>query len=130
MICSIEHQSKRCVRRLCVVVALTTLVAAFSTVAPAQSEQRVKAGLAVWKTAGCPDCHGKFADGNPDDDDFPTGADLRTTKLDTAALKRTIGCGRAGTGMPSFDDGAYVVRGCYGRSPGARPDNPRRHPAA
>jgi mono/diheme cytochrome c family protein len=124
MICNIEWQPKRRVQRLCIVVAITTLlVAAFSTIAPAQDEQRVKVGLAVWKTAGCPDCHGSFADGNPDDDDFPTGADLRTTKLDTAALKQTIGCGRAGTGMPSFDERAYVVRGCYGRSLGARPDN-------
>jgi mono/diheme cytochrome c family protein len=75
------------------------------------------------KGAGCADCHGKFADGSPDDDDFPTGADLRTTKLDTTALKLTIRCGRAGTGMPSFDEGAYVIRGCYGRPLGARPDN-------
>jgi hypothetical protein len=25
--------------------------------------------------------------------------------------------------MPSFDEGAYVQRGCYGGSPGPRPDN-------
>jgi hypothetical protein len=97
--------------------------AAISTVAAAQGGDRVAAGLATWKSAGCADCHGKFADGNPDDDDYPPGADLRTTRLDTAALRQTISCGRAGTGMPSFDDGAYVQRACYGRSPGPRPDN-------
>jgi hypothetical protein len=77
----------------------------------------------MWKGAGCADCHGKFADGNPDDDDYPPGADLRTTRLDTATLRQTISCGRAGTGMPSFDEGAYIQRACYGRSPGPRPDN-------
>jgi mono/diheme cytochrome c family protein len=94
----------------------------FSAFAAADKDP-VQAGLATWKNAGCADCHGKFADGNPDDDNFPAGADLRTTKLDTAALKLTISCGRPGTGMPSFDAGAYVVRGCYGQPPGARPDN-------
>jgi mono/diheme cytochrome c family protein len=98
-------------------------VAAFvtSAVAFSQDGTRVTAGLATWKSAGCVDCHGKFADGNPDDDDFPAGADLRTTRLDTVALKQTIMCGRPGTGMPSFDEGAYVERTCYGQRPGTRP---------
>ncbi len=68
-----------------------------SAIASSQDGTRVTAGLATWKTAGCADCHGKFADGNPDDDDFPIGADLRTTRLDTAALRQTITCGRPGT---------------------------------
>jgi hypothetical protein len=51
-----------------------------------------------------------------EDDDFPIGANLRTTRLDPAALKMTIRCGRAGTSMPSFDEGAYTTRECYGRS--------------
>jgi mono/diheme cytochrome c family protein len=105
-------------------IAVVAIAAyAVSTLAVAQTKDRVKVGLDIWKGSGCADCHGKFADGNPDDDDYPTGADLRTSKLDAAALKLTISCGRAGTGMPSFDEGAYTVRGCYGRSPGARPDN-------
>ena len=103
------------------VLTVAALVQATTTLA--QSQDKVKAGLEVWKSSGCADCHGPFADGNQDDDDFPAGADLRTTKLDTTALKLTIRCGRAGTGMPSFDEGAYVVRGCYGRPLGARPDN-------
>jgi mono/diheme cytochrome c family protein len=105
-----------------IIVILATAALA-STVAVAQEEEWVKAGLTTWKSAGCADCHGKFADGNPDDDDYPIGADLRTTRLDTRALRQTISCGRAGTGMPSFDEGAYVVRDCYGRRPGTRPDN-------
>ena len=35
----------------------------------------------------------------------------------------TITCGRPGTGMPSFDEGAYTTRKCYGRPLGPRPDN-------
>jgi mono/diheme cytochrome c family protein len=94
-----------------------------SAIASSQDGTRATVGLATWKTAGCADCHGKFADGNPDDDDFPIGADLRTTRLDAEALRQTITCGRPGTGMPSFDEGAYVVRGCYGQRPGSRPGN-------
>jgi len=106
-----------------VILALAILVLAHSTMARAQNNDRVKAGLEMWKTAGCADCHGPFADGDREDDDFPVGANLRTTRLDSAALKMTIRCGRAGTGMPSFDDGAYTTRECYGRPPGARPEN-------
>jgi mono/diheme cytochrome c family protein len=109
-------------------LTITTVFVAFgvaalvtATVASGQEGTRVTAGLATWKSAGCADCHGKFADGNPDDDDFPIGADLRATRLDTAALRQTIACGRPGTGMPSFDEGAYVVRDCYGQRPGTRP---------
>jgi len=60
-------------------------IVAFSTITAAQNDERVKAGLTTWKTAGCVDCHGPFADGNQDDDDFPAGADLRTTRLDAVA---------------------------------------------
>jgi hypothetical protein len=104
-------------------LTLAAAVLACSTATLAQDTDRAKAGLATWKTAGCSDCHGPFADGDRDDDDFPIGANLRTTKLDGAALKMTISCGRAGTGMPSFDEGAYTTRGCYGRPAGARPNN-------
>jgi mono/diheme cytochrome c family protein len=105
-----------------VIVAFFVVAPVFSVRASAQDSTRVTAGLATWKSAGCADCHGKFADGNPDDDDYPTGADLRTTRLDPAAVRQTITCGRPGTGMPSFDEGAYVVTSCYGQRTGARPD--------
>jgi mono/diheme cytochrome c family protein len=106
-------------------VILTFVVAAlaYSTATFAQNNDRVKAGLVMWKTAGCADCHGPFADGDREDDDFPIGASLRTAKLDAAALKMTIRCGRAGTGMPSFDEEAYTTRECYGRPRGVRPEN-------
>jgi cytochrome c553 len=89
----------------------------------AQNEARVRAGLEIWRSSGCADCHGAFADGQRDDDDYPMGANLRTTRLDAAGIKLTIRCGRPGTGMPSFDGGAYTARACYERPLGARPDN-------
>ena len=114
-------------KRLCGVsaVALTLVAAALacSTITLAQNIDSVTAGLAQWKTAGCADCHGPFADGDREDDDFPIGANLRTAKLDAAALKMTIRCGRAGTGMPSFDEEAYTTRECYGRPQVSRPGN-------
>src|SRR5215831_15367667 len=103
------------------IVAVAAL--ACSTVTLAQNSDSVKAGLVLWKTAGCADCHGPFADGDREDDDFPIGANLRTTKLDPATLKMTIRCGRAGAGMPSFDEEAYTTRECYGRPQGSRPGN-------
>jgi mono/diheme cytochrome c family protein len=107
--------------RLIAVAACAAL--ALATAALAQIEGKVREGLEVWKTSGCADCHGVFADGNPDDDDYPIGADLRTTRLDAAGLKLTIGCGRPGDGMPAFDEAAYRTRPCYGRPLGAPPDN-------
>jgi hypothetical protein len=94
-----------------------------SAAALAQSQDRIKAGLEIWKSSGCADCHGPFADGNPEDGDYPIGANLRAARLDTAGLKQTIRCGRPGTGMPSFEEGAYKVGACYGRPLGAAPDN-------
>jgi mono/diheme cytochrome c family protein len=93
------------------------------TAALAQDDPRVRAGLEVWRSSGCVDCHGPFADGERDDDDYPLGANLRTTRLDAAGIKRTIMCGRPGTGMPSFDGAAYMARPCYGRPLGPAPDN-------
>ena len=105
------------------VLTLAVAVLACPTIMLAQSSDSVKAGLALWKTAGCADWHGPFADGDREDDDFPIGADLRTSKLDAAALRTTIRCGRAGTGMPSFDEETYTTRECYGRPRGTRPGN-------
>jgi mono/diheme cytochrome c family protein len=94
-----------------------------ATAAFAQDAAKVKAGLEIWRSSGCVDCHGPFADGERDDDDYPVGANLRTTRLDAAGIKLTIRCGRPGTGMPSFERGAYTARACYGRPLGAAPDN-------
>lgn len=47
---------------------------------------------------------------------------MRTAKLNPEALTLTIRCGRPGTGMPAFDEGAYTIRQCYGRPLGSAPD--------
>jgi hypothetical protein len=92
--------------------------------AVAQDNDRVKTGLEVWKKTGCADCHGSFANGEKQRDEAPTGANLRTARLDAAELKVVISCGKpGGAGMPAFDEGAYKVRACYGRPLGAPPDN-------
>src|SRR5262249_39219198 len=61
--------------------AVPLLVAGLHTgvlvsVALAQNEDRVKAGLAAWRNSGCADCHGAFADGEKQRDEMPTGANL------------------------------------------------------
>jgi mono/diheme cytochrome c family protein len=89
----------------------------------AQTEQQVKAGLEIWKSSGCADCHGPFADGDKQRDEMPTGANLRGSRLDGKAIKQTISCGRPDTGMPSFDAEAYTLRPCYGQPLGTAPDN-------
>jgi mono/diheme cytochrome c family protein len=98
-------------------------VIAGSTAADAQDEAKVKAGLALWRTSGCSECHGAFANGEKERDEAPTGANLRQTRLDDATVAETIRCGRPGAGMPSFDAGAYKERGCYGQPVGSVPDD-------
>jgi mono/diheme cytochrome c family protein len=85
-----------------------------SSVASAQNEGKVKAGLALWRDSGCADCHGAFANGEKQRDESPTGANLRTTRLDAAALNLAISCGRPGAEMPAFDGGAMTCRGQAG----------------
>src|SRR5260370_39406054 len=106
-----------------IVRALAAVALVYATASVAQDETKVKAGLEIWKSSGCADCHGAFADGDKARDEAPTGANLRTSRLDAAALKQTISCGRPGADMPSFDEDAYTVRACAGRPLGAAPDN-------
>src|SRR5438477_12806623 len=106
------------------VLAAALGILATSPATVAQDNDKEKAGLEVWKKSGCAECHGSFADGEKQRDEAPTGANLRTARLDTAALKLVISCGRpGGAGMPAFDEGAYAVRPCYGRPLGAEPSD-------
>jgi mono/diheme cytochrome c family protein len=107
--------------RVIVTGCAAVVLSLVAVVVQAQDSDRVKAGLAVWRNSGCADCHGAFADGEKQRDEMPSGANLRTTRLDTAALRDTISCGRPGTGMPSFDQGAWKVRACNGQTPGTPP---------
>lgn len=97
-------------RAFLVLTAIAAFAFGLAGAAQAQDESQVKAGLEVWKSAGCPDCHGPFSDGDKQRDEMPTGANLRGSRLDAAAIKQTIRCGRPDTGMPSFDGGAYSAR--------------------
>src|SRR5947207_2458452 len=104
-----------------VVLAMAAVALACAGAGFAQDDAAVKFGLQTWKTSGCADCHGPFADGEQEDDDYPAGPNLRDIKLAAPALRMTIRCGRAGTAMPSFDADAYTLRPCYGRPLGPAP---------
>ena len=52
-----------CNRMHLVCLISACIVMAFGAAGFAQDETKVKAGLDVWKTAGCAECHGAFADG-------------------------------------------------------------------
>lgn len=97
-------------------------VACIATAAIAAEEAQVTAGLAAWRNSGCSECHGAFANGEKERDEAPTGANLRTSRLDDATVAETIRCGRPGAGMPSFGEDAYA-RGCYAQPPGPAPDD-------
>src|SRR5438477_5552269 len=119
-----DTRSKFLARAAGVILGAAIGVLASVAATIAQNEDKVKAGLEAWKNGGCAECHGSFADGEKQRDESPTGSNLRTARLDTAALKLVISCGRpGGAGMPAFDEGAYKVRPCYGRPLGAPPDN-------
>ncbi len=53
--------------------------------------------------------------------EFPAGPSLRTTQLNRVMLVDTIGCGRPGTQMPAWLDGAYTEISCYGLPKGPPP---------
>ena len=91
--------------------------AAFSASAFAQNPDRLAAGEAAWDKAGCLQCHGSTGEGGVGGE-FPAGPSLRKTRLDRAALIEAISCGLPGTQMPSWLDGAYTQRTCYGFPPG------------
>jgi len=94
-----------------VILVIAAITLTCSTAAFAQNEDKVKAGVTAWRNSGCADCHGAFANGEKERDESPTGADLRRARLNAEELKLAIRCGRPGTGMPAFEEGAS---GCPG----------------
>jgi mono/diheme cytochrome c family protein len=94
-----------------IVAMVAALGLTYSTAIFAQNADKVKAGLDLWRGSGCGDCHGAFANGEKERDEAPTGANLRQARLDAAALKLAISCGRVGIGMPAFDQGASLCAG-------------------
>ncbi len=99
-------------------LVLVATVLVCGSAAFAQNEDKVKAGLALWRGSGCADCHGAFANGERQRDESPNGANLRTSRLDAEALKQTIGCGRPGAEMPAFGEDAFAARVCSGQAGG------------
>lgn len=114
---------------LAVTLALVTLTAPMT-----RAQQAIdpvgdpKRGKIVFRSVGlCVSCHGWAADGKTGVNlRSPTGANLRETRLDRAALIETIKCGRPGTAMPYHDKAAYSDGRCHGMvmsdfAPGSAP---------
>jgi mono/diheme cytochrome c family protein len=103
-------------------VSTLSLVAAcgFAWCASAFAQDPIAAGEAAWDKAGCLQCHGSNGEGG-DGGEFPAGPSLHKTRLDRAALVEAISCGLPGTAMPSWLDGAYTKRVCYGFPLGPAP---------
>jgi Cytochrome C oxidase, cbb3-type, subunit III len=118
-----DYKLRRCVRVVGLLqVFMLSVVAAYSSLlcASAFAQDQVAAGEAAWDKAGCLQCHGSNGEGG-DGGEFPAGPSLRKTRLDRAALIEAISCGLPGTAMPSWLDGAYTTRACYGFPPGPPP---------
>ena len=88
--------------------------------AHAQDTARLAAGEAAWNKTACLQCHGSSGEGGTGGE-FPAGPSLRTTQLNRAMLADTIRCGRPGTQMPAWLDGAYTDISCYGLPKGPPP---------
>jgi mono/diheme cytochrome c family protein len=95
-------------------------ILAFAAPACAQDAARLAAGEAAWNKALCLQCHGSLGEGGMGGE-FPAGPSLRTTKLNRALLLDAIRCGRPGTQMPAWLDGAYTAIPCYGLPKGPPP---------
>src|SRR5258707_15888393 len=96
-------------------VGMTLCTSAF-----AQDAARIAAGEAAWDKAGCLQCHGASGEGGTGGE-FPAGPSLRATRLDRSTLVDTISCGRPGTEMPAWLEGAYTEVACYGIPKGPSP---------
>src|SRR5262249_28637986 len=95
-------------------------VLALAISAHAQDAARLAAGEAAWNKAVCLQCHGTLGEGGVGGE-FPPGPSLRTTLLNRPLLLDAIRCGRPGTQMPAFLDGAYTTIPCYGLPKGPPP---------
>ncbi len=77
-------------------------------------------GAQMWVIGGCASCHGNLAEGGQDPA-MPQGPSIRRTRLDAAALKETIACGRADKFMPANLATSYTTTPCYGMALAAAP---------
>ena len=96
------------------VLALAALLAVGCT-AFAASGQDIDQGKRIWSnTAACTRCHGWAGNGAAAGPGYPTGANLRNSKLERADLKEVIQCGKPGSEMPSFARAAWGTLKCFG----------------
>jgi len=97
---------------VCAALALAIGLLVQATAARAQNE-RAGQGRSddVGETADAPIARRISRTGEKQRDESPTGAICETTRLDGAALKQTISCGRPGTGMPAFSTRAPTRSG-------------------
>ena len=102
------------------ITLLALILLALMPSTQAQDAARLAAGEAAWNKAGCLQCHGSAGEGGSGGE-FPAGPSLRTTQLNRVMLVDTIGCGRPGTQMPGWLDGAYTEISCYGLPKGPPP---------
>ena len=90
----------------------------------AEDAAQLEAGEQAWVTGGCGACHGNEGQGGTDPDS-PVGPSLRTGALDHDGLVEAISCGRPGTTMAAWLEGAYTVSACYGGDLGPPPARTR-----
>jgi mono/diheme cytochrome c family protein len=103
-----------------IAIALSAALLAGATPALAQDAAQVAAGRMVWRDAGCDGCHGANGQGGTSPD-LPAGPSLRATKLDRKGLTEVISCGKPGTQMAAWLDGAYTRTPCFGTATGQPP---------
>jgi mono/diheme cytochrome c family protein len=108
--------------KMTLVAGVLTALVALTPVGSAQAQDaaHLAAGEAAWNKAACLQCHGSAGEGGTGGE-FPAGPSLRTTQLNRSMLVDTIGCGRPGTQMPAWLDGAYTEISCYGLPKGPPP---------
>jgi mono/diheme cytochrome c family protein len=100
--------------------AVTGIFMTLSAAIFAQDSARMAAGENAWDKAGCFQCHGTSGEGGAGGE-FPAGPSLRETRLERTGLAETISCGRPGSKMPAWLDGAYTQIRCYGLPKGPAP---------
>ena len=93
---------------------------ALSGIAFAEDSARLAEGEAAWDKGGCLQCHGTSGEGGTGGE-FAAGPSLQRTLLDRNMLAETIACGRPGTQMPAWLNGAYTEISCYGLPMGPAP---------
>ena len=99
------------------VAIVAGMVVAPSAKAQAPDPSDLAEGMRLYQQKGnCQACHGWAGDGRKTDNQMPTGANLRETKLTRSGIVMTIKCGRLNSQMPAFDKFAYSDGRCYNKT--------------